>query len=166
MTESTSPPAETDQIPKRPIKPYRQRWTDHVGNLVFRALATIGVGPASLLTTTGRRTRQLHSTPVIPVRKGDQQWLVSPYGDVSWLLNARASGQVNLRYGRNVCNFTIKEVPAAEAGPILKQYIAVASATRPYFRADTTAPVSEFIAEAELHPVLELTPVDAVSHAI
>jgi hypothetical protein len=77
------------------------------------------------------------------------------------VLNARAAGQVVLRHGHDVCTCTIREVAADEAGPILKQYVAVASATRPYFRADTAAPVSEFIAEAHLHPVFELTAVDA-----
>jgi hypothetical protein len=56
-----------------------------------------------------------------------------------------------------VCTHTVRDVAADEAGPILKQYVAVASAARPYFRADKAAPVSEFVAEAHLHPVLELT---------
>lgn len=157
MTDSSSAPTGTERT-MRAIKQYRRHWTDRVGDAVFRGLATIGVGPASLLTTTGRRTKQSRSVPVIPVKQGNRQWLVAPYGEVSWLLNARASGEVALRHGRNVGTFTIREVSAAEAGPILKQYIAVASATRPYFRADPTAPVAEFTVEAELHPVLELTP--------
>jgi deazaflavin-dependent oxidoreductase (nitroreductase family) len=133
------------------------RWIDRVGDAVFRDLARLGVGPASLLTTTGRRTGRLRCTPVIPVRQGDRRWLVAPYGDVSWVLNARATGQVELRHGQHVSTFTIREVTAEEAGPILKQYVAVASATRRYFRADKAASVSEFIAEAHLHPVFELT---------
>ena len=32
------------------------RWTDRVGDAIFRVLARLGVGPASMLTTTGRRT--------------------------------------------------------------------------------------------------------------
>jgi hypothetical protein len=58
-----------------------------------------------------------------------------------------------------VHTYAIREVAAAEAGPVLKEYISVASATRPYFRADKTAPISEFVAEAAFHPVLELTPI-------
>lgn len=137
------------------------RWIDHVGDAIFRGLARLGVGPASLLTTIGRRSGRSRRTPVIPVRQGDRCWLVAPYGDVSWVLNARAAGQVVLRHGQHVSTCTIREVAPAEAGPILKQYVAVASATRPYFRADKAAPVSEFIAEAHLHPVFELTTVDA-----
>jgi deazaflavin-dependent oxidoreductase (nitroreductase family) len=146
-------------IPLGPIKKYRKRWADRVGDAVFRAFATIGVGPASLLTTTGRRSGRMQSTPVIPIEHGGHRWLVSPYGEVSWLLNARASGHVDLRRGHKRGSYTIREVSAVEAGPILKQYISVASATRPYFRADMAAPESEFVAEAILHPVLELTPV-------
>lgn len=141
----------------RPVKEFQMRWADRVGDAVFRGIARLGVGPASVLTTKGRRTGLERSTPVIPVRQGDQRWLVAPYGDVAWVLNARAAGQVRLRHGRRVRTYTTREVPAAEAGPILKQYVAVASATRPYFRADTSAPVSEFIAEAHLHPVFKLT---------
>ena len=142
------------------LKTFHMRRIDHVGDAIFRGLARLGVGPASLLITTGRRTGRPRRTPVVPVLHGDRRWLVAPYGDVSWVLNARAAGQVVLRHGRHVGSYTIREVAADEAGPILKQYIAVASATRPYFRADKAAPVSEFIAEAHLHPVFELTAVD------
>jgi deazaflavin-dependent oxidoreductase (nitroreductase family) len=162
VTDSAIPLQATERTPMRPIKQYRKRWPDRIGDALFRGMAMVGVGPASLLTTTGRRTGQFRSTPVIPVRQGGRLWLVAPYGEVSWLLNARAAGHVVLRRRRDVCTYTIREVPAAEAGPILKQYIAVASATRPYFRADKDAPISEFIAEAELHPVLELTNVELI----
>ena len=76
-------------------------------------------------------------------------------------MNARAAGQVGLRRGRQTDNYTIREAPATVAGPVLKQYVEVASATRPYFLADRTAPVNEFVAEAHLHPVFELTAVPA-----
>ncbi len=141
----------------RPVKEFRMRWTDRIGDAAFRGLARLGVGPASLLTTTGRRTGRSRNTPVIPVREGNRIWLVAPYGDVSWVLNARASGQVVLRHGRAEHFYNIREVTTGEAGPILKKYVHVASATRPYFHAATSAPVREFEAEASLHPVFELT---------
>jgi hypothetical protein len=40
---------------------------------------------------------------------------------------------------------------------VLKKYLAIASATRPYFVATKTSPVEEFIAEAGKHPVFALT---------
>lgn len=166
--ESGTPIASSKPSPDlrstRPVREFHIRRADRVGDAVFRGLARLGVGPASLLTTRGRRTGRVRSTPVIPVRQGDQRWLVAPYGDVSWVLNARAAGQVGLRHGRQVRTYAIREVAPAEAGPILKQYVAVASATRPYFRAEKAAPVREFVAEANLHPVFQLTPLAPMSN--
>jgi deazaflavin-dependent oxidoreductase (nitroreductase family) len=145
--------------PTQPVKAFHMRWTDRIGDADTSENPEDGVGPASLLITTGRRTGLSRRTPVIPVRQGSRRWLVAPYGDVPWVLNARAAGQVVLRHGRDVRSYAIRELPAHEAGPILKQYIAVASATRSYFYADRAAPVSEFVAEAHLHPAFELTAV-------
>jgi hypothetical protein len=50
----------------------------------------------------------------------------------------------------------VREVPAGEAGPVLKRYVGVATATRPYFQADNDSPVEDFVAEADRHPVFEL----------
>jgi hypothetical protein len=41
---------------------------------------------------------------------------------------------------------------------MLKRYVGVATATRPYFGADKDSPVEEFVAEADRHPVFELLP--------
>ena len=156
MMPAQSTHAEPEPASTPPVKELHLGWTDRVGDAVFAILARLGIGPASLLTTTGRRTGRPRSTPVIPVRQPGHLWLVAPYGDVSWVLNARATGKVVLRSGRQTLTYTIREVLAAEAGPILKRYVSIASATRPYFRADTEAPASEFTAEADLHPVFEL----------
>jgi hypothetical protein len=63
---------------------------------------------------------------------------------------------VTLRRRRGRRDYAIREVPAEEAGPVLKRYVAVATATRPYFQADKDSPVEEFVAEADRHPVFEL----------
>jgi deazaflavin-dependent oxidoreductase (nitroreductase family) len=134
---------------------------DRVGDAVFRALTKLGLGPAHLLTTRGRRTGRLRTNPVILVDHDARTWLVSPYGSVSWVLNARAAGRVTLSRGRSVRHYAIREVSATEAGPILKAYVGVAPATRPYFHADKNSPVEDFVAEAAFHPVFELTPAEA-----
>jgi hypothetical protein len=66
---------------------------------------------------------------------------------------------VTIRHGRDTRDYTIRELAPAEAGPVLKRYLAVASATRPYFQATKHSPVAEFVAEAHRHPVFELMPV-------
>ena len=46
-----------------------------------------------------------------------------------------------------------------EAGLVLKRYIRIAPATWRYFQATKDSPVKDFVAEADRHPVFELTPV-------
>lgn len=131
---------------------------DRMGDAVFRFLARAGVGPAHLLTTIGRKSGLPRSVPVVLVTEGGKRYLVAPYGPVPWVLNARAAGTVHLRRGRESGDFAIREVDAAQAGPVLKRYAGVASATRPYFKATKDSPVAEFIAEAGEHPVFEVIP--------
>jgi deazaflavin-dependent oxidoreductase (nitroreductase family) len=143
-----------------PVRVLRMRWIDRVGDALFRGLTRLGLGPAWTLTTRGRRTGQLRRTPVIPISHRSRKWLVAPYGEVSWVRNARADGQVQLSRGRIARTYAIRHATAEEAGPVLQRYIQVASATRPYFAASVDAPVSAFIAEADRHPLFELTPVN------
>jgi deazaflavin-dependent oxidoreductase (nitroreductase family) len=145
------------------VRGYRKSRGDRVGNAIFSVFARAGIGPAHLLTTRGRNTGRLRTTPVILVVQGQQRWLVAPYGAVPWVLNARAAGQVRLRRGRDRRDYTLRPLPAAEAGPILQRYIRIAPATRPYFQASKDSPVGVFIAEADRHPVFELAPISQAS---
>jgi len=147
----------------RPVREYRKSRGDRVGNAIFSVLARAGIGPAHLLTTRGRKTGRLRTTPVIPVARGQQRWLVAPYGAVPWVLNARAAGQVRLRRGRDRHDYTLRQLPPAQAGPILQHYIRIAPATRPYFQASKDSPVGDFIADADRHPVFELIPISEAS---
>ncbi|WP_217370725.1 hypothetical protein [Nonomuraea antri] len=54
--------------------------------------------------------------------------------------------------------YTVREVGPRQAGPVLKRYVRVATATRPYFQAAVDSPEADFVAEARHHPVFELTP--------
>ena len=142
-----------------PPPTFRMRRIDRLNDALFRGLARLGVGPAWSLITRGRKTGQLRTTPVIPVSEGGRRWLVAPYGEVSWVHNARAAGEVQLSRGRTRRTYTVRQVSAKEAGPVLQRYVRIASATRSYFAAPVDALVAAFIAEADRHPVFELTPV-------
>jgi hypothetical protein len=60
------------------------------GNAMVSVLARAGIGPIYLLSTRGRRSGRLRTTPVVPVEHAGKRWLVAPYGAVSWVHNARA----------------------------------------------------------------------------
>jgi deazaflavin-dependent oxidoreductase (nitroreductase family) len=143
----------------RAVRRFRPSRARRSGDAVIGVLTRAGLVPSTyLLTTTGRRTGRPLTHPATVVTHDGRRWLVAPYGEVSWVHNARAAGRVRLTRRGQRRDYTVREVPAAEAGPVLKRYVRVATATRPYFRADKDAPVEAFTAEADRHPVFELTP--------
>jgi deazaflavin-dependent oxidoreductase (nitroreductase family) len=111
-----------------------------------------------LLTTRGRKSGLPRTNPVVPVEHGGRRWLVAPYGPVSWVHNARAAGRVSLTRRRDTRHYTIREASPDQAGPVLKRYARLAPSARPYFQATKDSPVEAFTAEADRHPVFELTP--------
>jgi deazaflavin-dependent oxidoreductase (nitroreductase family) len=131
-----------------------------VGDAIIGVFARAGLVPSTyLLTTRGRKTGRPLTHPVTMVEHDGRRWLVAPYGPVSWVHNARAAGQVRVGRRGDRRDYAVREVPATEAGPVLKRYVAVATATRPYFQAGKDAPVEDFVAEADRHPVFELLPI-------
>jgi deazaflavin-dependent oxidoreductase (nitroreductase family) len=130
-----------------------------LGDRLMRPLIRLGVVPGTyLLTVRGRKTGMPHSNPVTLV-DGDEgrRWLVAPYGVVGWVRNARAARRVTLTRRGHAVEYTLREVSPDEAGPVLKRYVSLAKVTRPYFSAHPDAPAAEFAAEADRHPVFELT---------
>jgi deazaflavin-dependent oxidoreductase (nitroreductase family) len=139
-------------------RPYRKSAWRRALNALVRPLARLGLtGPRThLLTVRGRRSGRLWSTPVSIVREGGRRWLVAPYGDRSWVKNARAAGWVELRRGRRCERLEVVELPAAAAVPVLRRYYELGRVTRPFFDVDLSSPDGAWLAEAPSHPVFEL----------
>jgi deazaflavin-dependent oxidoreductase (nitroreductase family) len=109
-----------------------------------------------LLSVPGRRTARRYSTPVTLLVEGDARWLVSPYGERSWVKNARAAGWVELsRAGRSE-RLVVSELPPAEAAGVLRSYMRRYRVTRPFFDAKADDPLELFVEEAPRHPVFSL----------
>lgn len=127
-------------------------------NALVRTLLRVGLGPRHtyLLTVHGRRSGKPYSTPVTLVEEGTNRWLVAPYGEVSWVRNARAAGQVTLSRGRRSETVALIELGPEEGAPVLKQYVTEVLITRPFFDATPTSPLDAFIAEAPRHPVFRV----------
>ena len=122
------------------------------------ALTRAGLLPRSwLLATRGRQTGRPPTNPVAAVEHGGRRWLAARYGPVCWVQNARAAGRVGLTRRRDTRGDAIREASAQEAGPVLKRYVRIAPAARPCFPAAKDSPVADFAAEADRHPVFELT---------
>ncbi|WP_125775830.1 nitroreductase family deazaflavin-dependent oxidoreductase [Antribacter gilvus] len=144
--------------PDQPARQFRRSRGRRIGDAIISRFVALGLVPSTyLLTTTGRTTGRELTHPATLVVHDGHLWLVAPYGVVSWVRNVRANGSVTLRRRTERASYTVREVAAAEAGPVLKKYVRVASATRPYFRATLDDDVAAFVAEADEHPVFELT---------
>ncbi|MCB9452700.1 MAG: nitroreductase family deazaflavin-dependent oxidoreductase [Anaerolineaceae bacterium] len=139
-------------------KTYQTNGVTRFANRILGSFIRMGIMPAKMhiLTVKGRKTGKLYSTPVSLVMEGDRRYVVSPYGEVSWVKNARVSGEATLTRGSKQETRKLRELPPQEAAPILKAYITAEAITRQYFTVTVDSPVEAFEAEASAHPVFEL----------
>ena len=137
---------------------YRLSPGRRAANRLVRLLLRLGLmpGPTYLLTVSGRHTGRPISTPVTLVVEGKSCWLVAPYGDVGWVRNVRAAGQITLSRGRHAETLPIRELNATEAAPVLQRYVTRVPITRPYFDVTPASPLTAYEAEAPRHPVFAL----------
>ncbi len=93
---------------------------------IAKAFLSLHISPKGnyLLTTIGRHSGKPRSTPVVLVEEENRRWLVAPFGTVSWVYNAKASGKVTLTRNGKSETVAIRELPAEQAAPILRKYIA------------------------------------------
>lgn len=153
---------EGDAVAEPLPSPRFHSWQWRAGNALVSAFARAGIGPIALLTTTGHVTGRVHTVPVVPIDHAGTRWLVAPYGATAWVRNARATGTVTLRYGRRRHTYTVREVTATEAAPVLKLYVTIATKARRRFSTPVEAPAEAFAAEAATHPVFELRSLEPV----
>jgi deazaflavin-dependent oxidoreductase (nitroreductase family) len=113
----------------------------------------LGSSDTYLLTVPGRKSRKRYSTPVTLVEENGERWLVASYGEVGWVKNARAAGQVTLERGRRSEAVGIAELSPDEAAPVLKKYLSRLPVVRPFFDVTAKSQIADIVAEAPRHPV-------------
>ncbi len=163
-------PGRTDPVAPFPpekestmTKTYRPTRTNRLAARLLTRLLQAGRGPGfmRLLTVVGRRTGRSYTTPVVPVVTEHGRWLVSPYGEVNWVRNARAAGEVTLHRGQRVETFTVTELDPRQAAPVLGHYLSMRPAgwfIGAYVDASRDSSEAEMIHAAAHHPVFELQP--------
>ena len=129
-----------------------------LSNSILTTLLHLGVKlPGTyLLSIPGRKSGKIHTIPVRLIEKDGQRWLVAPYGQVNWVLNARAAGQVTLSPGRTSETATIVELDPNKSAPVLKEYLKQVPTAKPYFDVTPESPIEAFEAEAPHHPVFRI----------
>jgi deazaflavin-dependent oxidoreductase (nitroreductase family) len=123
-------------------------------NAILSAAIRLGIAPKGmrLVAVKGRATGQLRETPIEPIEMDGKRWLVSPFGEVNWVRNARKAGEVRLRRGRTVEYLKVRESDPGESAPVLRAYLK-RGYTGDYFDAGPNSPLGDFEAEAHKHPV-------------
>lgn len=156
-------------------KPYRVNVFVRTNNAVMRSLIRAGVriGTFAVLTVRGRTTGRPASVPLVVFPYGGNDHLVASYGVVNWVRNLRAAdGRAELRRGDETAVISAIELPAEEAGPILRfslqtgppgvPRIVVRVFRRffvlPYLDVDMDSSDEEFVRTAQSHPVFRLRP--------
>jgi deazaflavin-dependent oxidoreductase (nitroreductase family) len=109
-----------------------------------------------ILSVHGRRTGRRYSTPVQLVIDGERRWLVAPYGERSWVKNARAAGEVELTRALRTTRHAVEEVGPEEAAPVLRAYLRTTPIVKRFFEATRDDPLEAFVAEAPRHPVFRV----------
>jgi F420H(2)-dependent quinone reductase len=83
-----------------------------------RILGRLGGHPLIILTTTGRKTGQPHSTPVIGIPDGPDWLVVASNGGAAtqplWARNIEACPEVTVRRGKRTAAFRARILPDSE----------------------------------------------------
>jgi deazaflavin-dependent oxidoreductase (nitroreductase family) len=140
----------------------RPDWfTRNVVNRLMAGFTRLGfsVRGSRVLEHRGRKSGELHHTPVNLLQIDGTEYLVAPRGETQWVRNVRhAGGHMVLILGRRRQLCTAVEVPATERTPILRAYLRRWKFETGMFF-DGVTPDStdaEWAAVAERHPVFEV----------
>jgi len=134
-------------------------------NPLIRRLLRIGVpiGPMTLLTVRGRASGQPRTTPVGLFEHNGHRWLLATFGETNWTRNLRAAGEGILGRGRHQEVVVAVALTADTAGPVLKEVLGPrlksplqAAFLRRFYALAADSSMTDFIHEAQRHPVFEL----------
>src|SRR3981189_283085 len=90
--------------------------------------AGVPMGPNALITTRGRKSGLPRTTPVALVELEGRRWIQSPFGEVNWVRNLRASGEATIAIGGRQESVSATELGTDEAASFYAVRLA------PYFR--------------------------------
>ncbi|ALE72458.1 deazaflavin-dependent nitroreductase [Pseudonocardia sp. EC080610-09] len=102
------------------------RFTRYVMNPLVAGLTRLGIPLAgsAVLGVRGRRSGEVRTVPVNPMRLDGARYLVAARGETQWVRNLRVAGEAELTVGRRSERITATELtdPAAVV-PVLREYL-------------------------------------------
>jgi deazaflavin-dependent oxidoreductase (nitroreductase family) len=137
----------------------------HLFNPLVRRLLALGVpmGPNMLMTVRGRKSGKDYTFPVATLEAGGREFLFSPFGEVNWVANLRASGEATLRRGRSNRRMSAVELTPEVAAPFLAEGMRpvmgmpmFGSMIAGWYGIERSSTPADYLAAARLHPAFEL----------
>ena len=134
-------------------------------NRLVRRLLDVGLpfGPNVLLTVRGRMSGRPWTFPVAILEVGERRFVQSPFGEVNWVRNLRASGEAVITKGRRREEVVAIELAPEAASPILQAAFAPYMASRfgrffvgRLFPLRAESMPEDYLAEARRHTMFEL----------
>jgi deazaflavin-dependent oxidoreductase (nitroreductase family) len=141
--------------------------------LVLRLLKLgVPMGPNVLITIRGRKSGEPRTFPVALLHAEGRRFLFSPFGEVQWVQNLRASGEAAIGRGGHLEPVTATALDVASAARFLE------AGLRPAFRVPVMGPMiagwygitrdstpADYLAGAGRHPAFELRPIERAGRA-
>lgn len=118
-------------------------------------LARLGIGNFTVLVTTGRKSAQAREVTVSPISDEEGEYLVSPYGDSGWVLNARDNPQATLVRGGGAKEVTLLEVTGEKPG-LVEAYYRREAFARQFMDVPGEATTKDFASVSERFPVFRI----------
>lgn len=138
-------------------KQYELTRSRKLSNRYAAFLAKRGKGSAWELSTTGRKSGEKRKVMVTPITVDETEYLIAPYGSVSWVLNLRASDRASLSRGSAISRVKAVEIDGDEAGKALaKYYHENTKDVADYFDLSENPAIVDFTRVAERHPVFRI----------
>jgi deazaflavin-dependent oxidoreductase (nitroreductase family) len=134
-------------------------------NPMVRRLLALGMpmGPNVLMTVRGRKSGKDYTFPVATIEASGKEYLFSPFGEVNWVANLRAAGELTLRRGRRNRRMRAVELTPEIAAPYLEEGMRsvigmpmFGSMIAGWYGINRSSTSADFLAAARQHPAFEL----------
>lgn len=133
-------------------KQYEVTAMTRVVNRITARMSRWGRGNFVVLTTTGRASGAPRTVVVSPIDDAGARYLVSPYGESAWVLNARAEPQATLTRRGTEQRVTLREVTGTKP-ELVQAYYEREGFARGFMDVPGDATVDDFAAVADRFPV-------------
>lgn len=138
-------------------KEYEVTTGKRVISWIMAKLARLGLGNFVVLITTGRKSGQPRDVTVSPISDDEGEYIVSPYGNSGWVLNARANPKVLIKRRGRARQVRLVEVERPE---LVKAYYEREGFARQFMDVPGEATVDDFASGPDRFPVFRIDPPD------